>query len=144
MITLKNLVAILGAALIGCMGPAYAQDKKFDFGKREYDSNCANCHGLKGKGDGPYKPFLTKSPSDLTLLSKKNAGVFPFHSVYAIIDGRQDVAAHGPREMPIWGAQYSIKSAEFDMEMPYLYPPEGFVRSRILALTEYISRLQPK
>ena len=144
MITSNDLVSILGAALIGCMGTAYAQDKKFDFGKREYDSNCANCHGLKGKGDGPYKPFLTKSPADLTLLSKKNAGVFPFHSVNAIIDGRQDVAAHGPREMPIWGSVYSLKSAETDMEIPYIYHPEGFVRSRILALTEYISRLQLK
>ena len=142
MFAIKNLLALLGAVLIGCTGTAYAQDKKFDFGKREYDSNCANCHGLKGKGDGPYKPFLTKSPSDLTLLSKKNAGVFPFHGVYAIIDGRQDVAAHGSRDMPVWGAQYSLKSAESYMEVPY--PPEAFVRSRILALTEYISRLQPK
>jgi mono/diheme cytochrome c family protein len=132
----KNLVALIGAALIGCMGTAYAQDKKFDFGKREYDSNCASCHGLMGKGDGPYKPFLTKSPSDLTLLSKKNAGVFPFHNVYAIIDGRLEVAAHGSREMPVWGAQYSIKSAEsYYMEMPMWNPPEAFVRSRILALT---------
>ena len=142
MIATKNLAALLGVALIGCMGIAYAQEKKFDFGKREYDSNCASCHGLKGKGDGPYKPFLTKSPSDLTTLSKRNAGIYPFHSVYAIIDGRQDVAGHGPRDMPVWGAQYSIKSAETYMEVAY--PPEAFVRSRILALTEYISRLQPK
>jgi mono/diheme cytochrome c family protein len=136
------LVAILGAALAGGMGSAYAQDKKFDFGKREYDSNCATCHGLKGKGDGPYKPFLTKSPTDLSTLSKRNAGIYPFHSVYAIIDGRQDVAAHGPRDMPIWGAQYSVKSAEAHMDVPYT--SEAFVRTRVLALTEYISRLQAK
>ena len=142
MIATKNLVVLLGAALIGSMGTAYAQDKKFDFGKREYDSNCASCHGLKGKGDGPYKPFLTKSPSDLTTLSKRNAGIYPFHSVYAIIDGRQDVAGHGPRDMPVWGAQYSLKSAETYMEVPY--PPEAYVRSRILALTEDISRVQAK
>lgn len=142
MIAMKNLVALVGAALIGCMGTAYAQDKKFDFGMREYDSNCANCHGLKGKGDGAYKPYLTKSPSDLTLLSRSNAGVFPFHSVYAVIDGRQDVAAHGPRDMPIWGALYSVKAAESHMDVPY--DPEAFVRTRILALTEYVSRLQAK
>jgi mono/diheme cytochrome c family protein len=136
------LVAILGAALAGGVGSAYAQDKKFDFGKREYDSNCANCHGLKGKGDGPYKPFLTKSPTDISTLSKRNAGIYPFHSVYAIIDGRQDVAAHGPRDMPVWGAQYSFKSAEAYMDVPY--SSESYVRSRILALTEYISRLQVK
>jgi mono/diheme cytochrome c family protein len=139
---MKHLVALLGAALIGWMGTAYAQDKKFDFGKREYDSNCASCHGLKGKGDGPYKPFLTKSPTDLTLLTKKNAGIYPFHSVYAIIDGRQDVAAHGPRDMPVWGAQYNAKAAEYYMDVPYT--SEAFVRTRVLALTEYISRLQSK
>jgi len=136
------MLAFIGAALIGGAGSAYAQDKKFDFGKREYDSNCAGCHGLKGKGDGPYKAFLTKSPTDLTTLSKKNAGIYPFHSVYAIVDGRQDVAGHGPRDMPVWGRQYSLQAAETHMEVPY--SSEAFVRSRILALTEYISRLQAK
>jgi mono/diheme cytochrome c family protein len=140
---LSKITAVLsGAALIGTMGAAYAQDKKFDFGKREYDSNCASCHGLKGKGDGPYKPFLTKSPTDLSTLSKRNAGVYPFHSVYAIIDGRQDVAAHGPRDMPVWGAQYNAKAAESYLDVPY--SSEAFVRTRVLALTEYISRLQVK
>lgn len=146
MIATKNLAALVGAALIGCMGTAYAQDKKFDFGKREYDSNCASCHGLKGKGDGPLRPFLTKSPADLTTLSKRNAGIYPFHAVYAIIDGRQDVAAHGPGDMPVWGAEYSVKAAQAAyLDVPAVpYPPETFVRSRILALTEYISRLQSK
>ena len=136
------ILGLFGVALIGGSGSALAQEKKFDFGKREYDSYCASCHGLKGKGDGPYKPYLTKSPTDLTTLSKRNAGVYPFHSVYAIIDGRQDVAGHGPRDMPVWGAQYSIRSAESYMDTPY--SPESYVRTRILALTEYISRLQVK
>jgi hypothetical protein len=136
------MIGLLGVALIGGSGSVLAQDKKFDFGKREYDASCASCHGLKGKGDGPYKPFLTKSPTDLTTLSKRNAGVYPFHSVYAIIDGRQDVAGHGPRDMPVWGAQYSIRSAESYMDVPY--SPEAYARTRILALTEYISRLQVK
>lgn len=140
--TAKVVAALCGAVLIGGVGSAYAQDKKFDFGKREYDSSCASCHGLKGKGDGPYKPFLTKSPTDLTVLSKKNAGIYPFHSVYAIIDGRQDVAGHGPRDMPVWGAAYSVQAAGTYMDVPY--SAEAFVRTRILALTEYISRLQVK
>lgn len=138
----KITLALIGAALIGVTGSPYAQDKKFDFGKREYDSNCASCHGLKGKGDGPYKPFLTKSPTDLTTLSKRNAGVYPFNSVYAIIDGRQDVAAHGPRDMPVWGMDYSLKSAESYVDVPY--SPEAYARTRVLALTEYIARLQAK
>jgi hypothetical protein len=59
-----------------------------------------------------------------------------------VIDGRLDVGAHGSRDMPVWGAQYNVKAAEFYMDVPY--HPEAFVRTRILALTEYISRLQSK
>jgi mono/diheme cytochrome c family protein len=132
---------LLGAALIGSMGSADAQ-RKFDFGKREYDSNCAACHGLKGKGDGPYKPYLTKSPTDLTVLAKNAAGVFPFDRVYNVIDGRLDIRAHGPADMPIWGRDYSLKAAEAYFDVPY--DPEAYVRTRMLALTEYIARLQAK
>lgn len=138
----KILAGFFGALLIGGAGAAYAQQKQLDLGKREYDANCASCHGLKGKGDGPYKPFLTKSPTDLSTLSKRNAGIYPFSSVYAIIDGRQDVAAHGPRDMPVWGLDYSLKAVEAYLDVPY--SPEAYVRTRVLALTEYISRLQAK
>ena len=42
-------------------GAATAADK-VDPGKSEYDVNCAVCHGLTGKGDGPYKLSLSKAP----------------------------------------------------------------------------------
>jgi mono/diheme cytochrome c family protein len=142
MISVKKLLVLIGVALIGCAGAAYAQDKKFDFGKREYDSNCANCHGLKGKGDGPYKPYLTKSPSDLSVLSKKNSGVYPFDRVYMVVDGRLEIGAHGSRDMPIWGTEYSVQAGASHMDVPYA--SESFVRTRILALTEYVFRLQLK
>ncbi|HEX6006875.1 MAG TPA: cytochrome c [Burkholderiales bacterium] len=133
---------VMGALLISAAQDAYAQQqkKKTDFGKREYESKCAVCHGVAGKGDGPYKPWLTTSPSDLTVLAKNNGGVFPFDRVYNIIDGRLTVRAHGPADMPIWGADYKAESAYFDVP----YDPEAYVRSRILALTEYVSRLQAK
>jgi len=49
---------------------------------------------------------------------------------------------HGTRDMPIWGTDYKIKTAEDDTHFPY--NPEVIVRVRILALTEYIYRLQAK
>jgi mono/diheme cytochrome c family protein len=116
-------------------------DSKLDIGKMEYDSACAVCHGLKGKGDGPLKSQLTKPVPDLTVLAKNNKGVFPFDRVYQIIDGRQEIKAHGPHEMPVWGRAFNTEtSLYFDN-----YPPqdsESAVRSRILALTEYLYRLQ--
>jgi mono/diheme cytochrome c family protein len=135
-------VSFFGATLVAGTGSAFAQQQKSDFGKREYDSNCASCHGLKGKGDGPYKPFLTKSPSDLTVLSKKNGGVFPIDRVYSIIDGREQIGGGHGGDMPVWGREYSLKGGEAYFDVPY--DPQAYVRTRILSLAEYISRLQTK
>jgi len=68
--------------------------------------------------------------------------MFPVLWVQEVIDGRQSFRAHGPSEMPIWGLDYLGKARESNMEFPY--EAEAYVRSRILALTEYIYRLQAK
>ena len=67
-------------------------------------------------------------------------GVFPHQRVYRIIDGREGIKAHGPRDMPIWGQDYleRAESAFFG----YGISREAFVRSRILALIDYLHRLQ--
>ena len=133
----------VGVVILFASGSILAQQQaKFDFGEREYVSNCAVCHGLTGKGDGVYKDFLNKSPSDLTNLAKANKGVFPYQKVYEIIDGRQQVKAHGPGDMPIWGAEYSAKAAADYLDLPY--DLELFVRTRITALIDYLYRLQAK
>ena len=133
--------APIGVMLISLSANALAADK-LDIGKSEYDTACAVCHGLTGKGDdGPLKSLLARPVPNLTVLAKNNKGVFPFDRVYQIIDGRQEVKAHGPREMPVWGRAFNTEtSIYFDN-----YPPhdsESAVRSRILALTEYLYRLQ--
>ena len=69
-----------GASILFASGSILAQQPKFDFGKREYVSNCAVCHGLTGKGDGVYKELLNKSPSDLTSIAKANQGVLTRYS----------------------------------------------------------------
>jgi mono/diheme cytochrome c family protein len=133
---------VLGAGvLIATTGAAVAADK-VDVGKSEYDVSCAVCHGLTGKGDGPYKSALTKAPTDLSQLAKKNGGVYPFERVYEVIDGRANAVAHGSREMPVWGKRYTVAAAEYYVDMPY--DPEAYVRGRVLALTEYVYRLQAK
>jgi mono/diheme cytochrome c family protein len=114
-----------------------------DFGKQEFDANCAVCHGPQGRGDGPYADLLKLNVPDLRTLSQKNGGLFPFELVYQTIDGRHMVTGHGTKQMPIWGHQYSL-NAEKDYFTWRAFPgdAEAFVRARILALTEYISRLQ--
>jgi mono/diheme cytochrome c family protein len=130
---------VLGAvAALLCTGAAAQQ--KGDLGKREFDSNCANCHGRDGKGNGPYGEWLKRSAPDLTTMAKRNGGVFPVVRTYEVIEGAGP--GHGGRDMPIWGTDYSIKAGEYYMEVPY--DREAFVRGRILSLIEYIDRLQTK
>jgi len=64
---------------------------------------CAVCHGAGGKGDGPAADALKKRPADLTQLARKNGGAFPELHVVNYIKGQDVVAAHGSRDMPVWG-----------------------------------------
>jgi mono/diheme cytochrome c family protein len=135
-------VAHIGATLIGLSVAAFAADN-LDIGKDEYDGSCAVCHGRTGKGDGFMKSQLVSRVPDLTVLAKNNNGVFPFDRVYQIIDGRQEIKTHGPREMPIWGQHFNWQNSIYFENYPP-YDTESAARSRILALTEYLYRLQAK
>ena len=69
-ITSKSMfAAVVSAALLGLPILAQAQQKAPDLGKREYDANCAVCHGAKGKGDGPY-PHPLGAAANLTRAAK--------------------------------------------------------------------------
>ena len=51
-----------------------------------------------------------RSPSaapNLRTLSQRNGGTFPTDAVASYIDGRSFPAAHGTREMPVWGPVFS-------------------------------------
>jgi mono/diheme cytochrome c family protein len=140
---LSAKASILGAAML--VAPVLAHAQGADIGKEIYNSECAVCHGVDGKGNGPLNGVLTEKVADLTVLQKNNNGVFPFSRIYGVIDGREAVRSHGPREMPIWGNYFNEKA-------PQASPPWGtqaeyatsFVRGRILALIGYIDTLQVK
>ena len=115
-----------------------AQDQ--DVGQANFKMSCASCHGAEGKGNGPVSGQLKVPPPDLTVLSKKNNGVFPVSHVYEIIDGRQAVTAHGTRDMPIWGFLYSLEQHVQGTAID----PDPIVRMRILSIIDYLSRIQQK
>ena len=136
--TTKGLLTLFTACLCGA---ALAQPGTLDPGKLEFTENCASCHGVDGKGNGPLGELLRKSPPDLTQLAKKNGGVLPINRLYAVIDGT-GVASHGTRDMPVWGREYQIESAQQMREARGHYDSAAMVRARVLVLLEYISRIQ--
>jgi mono/diheme cytochrome c family protein len=116
----------------------------------EFQSSCAACHGADGKGTGPLSAELRSKPADLTVLAKKNNGVFPLNSVFETIYGLKVILAHGTREMPIWGYRYAPDlnravgpTASDKFSLPS-YEPDAVVRTRILAVIDYLNRIQEK
>lgn len=112
--------------------------QEMSYGEAEYLNSCAVCHGVDGKGDGPLRDLLVKRPADLTHLSERNGGTFPYSRVFATIDGRYAIPSHGNREMPVWGYQFLEDDAK-------TYGPHGgevVTTERIHNLAGYIETLQ--
>jgi mono/diheme cytochrome c family protein len=141
---------LIGAVVSGAGSMAQAQqsgsaEQNVRAAPLEYAQNCAGCHGLFAKGQElePFWIVVGTTTPNLTVLSKRNAGVFPFERVYETIDGRQE--AQGQRVMPIWGHVFRIMSSKIDENGTDYVPynnSEEFAHARILALTEYIKQLQ--
>lgn len=131
---MKFLIAVA----IATMACEASRAQEMSYGEAEYLNSCAVCHGLDGKGDGPLGDVLLKRPADLTHLSDRNGGAFPYSRVFATIDGRFAVPSHGDREMPVWGRQFLEQDEK-------LYGPSGgevVTTERIHNLAGYIQTLQ--
>ena len=76
-------------------------------GRTEFMDRCAACHGIDAKGHGPVAALMTVALPDLTALSERHGGAFPYEFVSSAIDGRKKPRAHGSLEMPLWGKHYS-------------------------------------
>jgi len=133
--------SLLAVSLALSSAAVLAQQAKTDLGKLEFDTNCAVCHGIDGKGNGSLRELLRVAPTDLTQLAKKNQGILPMGRMYEVIDGA-NVPSHGSRDMPIWGRTYQVEHAQSLLEARGNYDAQALVRARILALIEYINRLQ--
>ncbi|WP_246683356.1 cytochrome c [Mesorhizobium sp. B2-1-3A] len=107
-------------------------------GQQEYLNSCAVCHGVDGSGDGPMADVLRKRPANLTTLTSRNGGEFPYWRVYATIDGRGLVPEHGERDMPVWGNQFLPD----DVKRYGPYGGEAITTERIQNLAGYVQTLQ--
>jgi mono/diheme cytochrome c family protein len=75
-------------------------------GRELYLRYCAACHGNDADRHGPVAEDLKVLPPDLRYLSERYGMPLPTGTIARFIDGRQDVAAHGPRDMPVWGRRF--------------------------------------
>ena len=126
----------MALAFASGLGQACAADPHL--GVIEYEISCLPCHGIDGRGDGPVGKSLKSKPADLTQISRRNRGQFPYQSVINIIDGRTLAGSHTDRDMPVWGDRYRSTAPS---------QPDKWdrrVRAQIAALAKYIETLQEK
>jgi len=141
--TRYNVWRIGGVAGLALCVSAIAFAAENTVGKNEYHARCAMCHGPAGKGDGWLADNLLKRPPSLTQLKKNNGGIFPIARVTDVIDGRQAVSLHGPRDMPVWGTVFRIEEKTASAARPAtMTHEERLVRAKIRALANYIMQLQ--
>ena len=91
-------------------GLAAAGYSDIEQGKAIYQRYCASCHGPKGEGNGPLASSLTTPPANLRQLSQRYGNPLPEDVIARFIDGRSDVKAHGPRDMPVWGQRFNAET----------------------------------
>jgi mono/diheme cytochrome c family protein len=134
-VTLSSLAMFLFIVTMGCnQGPpknsliAQAND-----GKKLFDEQCSGCHGGEGvEVDKSLVDTLEALPPDLTRINqRRGVKTFPVAEIARFIDGRILVAAHGPREMPVWGQVYEDEGMV-----------EGEIKGEKGKLIAYLMRIQ--
>lgn len=110
-------------------------------GKQEFIDTCALCHGEDAKGDGPLASYLTIETPDLTQITLKYEGEFPFITLYHVIDGQKMVSAHGSRKMPVWGDRYK-RDFRFRRDMQDDPRGDTYAFGRIMELVVYLHSIQ--
>jgi hypothetical protein len=116
-----------------------------------YAENCAACHGADATGKSAKGDTLKVKPADLTLLARRNGGVFSPSAVYAMIDRRKALDVHPGSEMPIWGCRrppprdgraQASKQKSFDSFFDLSCDAEAVIQRRIRDVVEYLRLLQ--
>jgi mono/diheme cytochrome c family protein len=104
-------------------------------GRDYYVEACASCHGIDGRGAGPVAASLAVPPPDLTTMRARRKGKFPYEELASYIDGRKSIAAHGSREMPVWGERFGEEAAKDPQQ-------ERFIHGKVLMLLVYLESIQ--
>ncbi|MCP3964141.1 MAG: cytochrome c [bacterium] len=133
-------VLVLAVVLTTDTPAARAQDvddervmERIGRGRASYRVYCRSCHGNQARGDGIVADVLKIPPSDLTRISARREGEFPFEEIRELIDGRKDVQGHGNRDMPIWGDAFKVATDTQD---------DAVVAEKITQLVYFLRSIQ--
>ena len=131
---MRNFTPILAAGLMaGCVASEMPDANE---GRQLFAENCAACHGMTGKGDGPIARDLGRVPADLTQLSKWDEG-FDRARVLSVIDGYTR-AQKGVHRMPEFGAILTGETVPVDLGNGEMSP----VTRPLAALLFYLESIQ--
>jgi len=102
----------------------------------DFAENCTACHGPAGRGNGPVAVGMTPAPSDLTMLSQENGGVFPKTRVMGQLVGY--TMGRSDTHMPVFEELRSGPVVMYDDGSgdPVATP------ARLVAMADYIQTLQ--
>lgn len=134
----RTVVIVAGILFFSLAGKLLAAEPS---GARDYNDNCARCHGTDAKGNGPDandKPGYR--PADLTQIAKRHGEKFPRQKIYDVIDGGKRLPEHYNfnSPMPLWGLNFQLTGKEYSDES------EAAVKRRINALLDYLESIQEK
>jgi mono/diheme cytochrome c family protein len=104
-------------------------------GRAYYLRYCASCHGQNADGLGPVAPALKVHPPDLRRLSERYGTPLPAKRLEQYIDGREMVAVHGSRTMPVWGRR-------FEEAWTAKRAGEPEMKDQISRIVEYLDSIQ--
>ena len=130
---------LFAVCAVGAGGnPAQDQDKEqlpanyVPSGGQIYKQYCAACHGTDAKGHGPVRRSLRLPAPDLTTLTKRHGGKFPYAYVTGVLRFAPGVPSHGSGSMPMWGPLFEY------------YYNKSSAEQRIQNVSDYLASLQEK
>ncbi|MHA6323540.1 c-type cytochrome [Roseivivax sp. CAU 1753] len=131
---------LIATAFVLSASAGQAEDSAIVLGKSAYGALCAVCHGVDGKGGGQIAELFEVEPPNLTKLSERADGRFPFADAYQTIVLGMEAPGHGPSEMPVWGDYFMADALE---DRGVNATDAIFIASgRAFALTIYLESIQ--
>lgn len=121
----------LAGMIVACAPQPRATGARADFA-----AYCAVCHGNDGRGGGVLAEGLETAPPDVTLVARRNGGVFPKSQVMGHIAGYTMGRSDSP--MPSFADLLDGPTVMYDDGSGQAVPTPA----RLVALADYVQSLQ--